>query len=74
MLIKDNNALLRAAEAHYQAQRAEALAVLEVYFTNSVGIGEHSNLLDEVKKWTSALTEAEDNLSTLQNHFFKGKK
>jgi len=74
MLVKNNNALIKAAEAHYQAQRSEALAVLEVYFTNPVGIGEHSNLLDEVKKWTSALTEAEDNLKTLQAHFLQGKK
>ena len=73
MLVK-KNAMLKAAEAHYQAQKAEALAVLEVYFTNPVGIGEHSNLLDEVKKWTTVLTEAEDNLKTLQVHFLKEKK
>ena len=39
------NKLLRAALSQYEAQRDEALAVLEVYFNNSVGIGEHSNLL-----------------------------
>ena len=61
--------LLKAALAHYRAQRAEALATLDVYFTNSVGIGEHSNLLDEVKKWTTVLTESEENITTLQKHF-----
>jgi putative heme iron utilization protein len=74
MLVKNDNALLVAAQAHYEAQRAEALAVLEIYFNKSVGIGEHSNLLDEVKRWTSVLTEAEDNLDTLLRHFPKGKK
>ena len=60
------NKLLKAALSHHEDQRDEALAVLEVYFNNSVGIGEHSNLMDEVKKWTSKLSEAEENLRTLK--------
>ena len=43
--------LLEAALSRYRAQRDEALAVLEVYLTDAVGIGEHSNLLDEITKW-----------------------
>jgi len=69
-----NSLLLDAAIAHYESQKAEALAVLQVYFLNSVGIGDHSNLLGEIKKWTSTLTEAEDNLKTLNKHFVKEKK
>ncbi len=42
------NNLLQAALSHYQAQKDEAIAVLEVYFENPVGIGEHSNLLQEI--------------------------
>ena len=57
--------------AHYESQKAEALATLEVYFTNSVGIGDHSNILGEIKKWTTALTEADDNLKTLNEYFVK---
>ena len=63
------NKLLKASLSHYQAQRDEALAVLEVYFNNSVGIGEHSNLLKEILEWTEKLTEAEENISTLNAHF-----
>ena len=63
------NKLLKAALSKYEAQRDEALAVLEIYFNNPVGIGEHSNLLDEVLDWTQKLTEAEENISTLQNNF-----
>ena len=63
------NKLLKAALSHYEAQRDEALAVLEVYFNNSVGIGEHSNLLKEILEWTEKLTEAEENISTLKTHF-----
>lgn len=63
------NKLLQAALSHYEAQRDEALAVLEVYLNNPVGIGEHSNLLDEIKEWTHKLAEAEENISTLNKYF-----
>jgi hypothetical protein len=63
------NKLLKAALSQYEAQRDEALAVLEVYFNNSVGIGEHSNILKEISEWTQKLSEAEENISTLQKHF-----
>lgn len=63
------NKLLKAALSQYEAQRDEALAVLEVYFNNSVGIGEHSNLLKEISEWTQKLSEAEENISTLKSHF-----
>jgi hypothetical protein len=65
------NKLLKAALSQYEAQRDEALAVLEVYFNNSVGIGEHSNLLKEILEWTQKLTEAEENISTLTSHFYE---
>lgn len=63
------NKLLKAALSYYQAQKDEALAVLEVYFESSVGIGEHSNLLKEVTEWTQKLTEAEENIRTLEQKF-----
>ena len=63
------NKLLKAALSQYEAQRDEALAVLEVYFNNSVGIGEHSNLLKEISEWTQRLSEAEENISILNKHF-----
>ena len=59
------NNLLKAAFSHYQAQKDEAIAVLEVYFDNPVGIAEHSNLVREVVEWTQKLTDADENLETL---------
>ena len=55
--------LYRAALARFEAQKQEALATIEIYLNNSVGIGEHSNLLDEVEKHTSALADAEEKIS-----------
>jgi hypothetical protein len=63
------NKILKAALSQYEAQKDEALAVLEVYLNNSVGIGEHSNLLNEVMQWTQKLSEAEENISSLKKHF-----
>ncbi len=65
------NRLLKAALSHYEAQRDEAIAILFVYFNQSVGIGEPSKLLSEITAWTEKLTEAEDNLATLKKHFME---
>ena len=66
--------LLEAALSRYRAQRDEALAVLEVYLTDAVGIGEHSNLVDEITKWTQVLSEAEENIETIKRHYLTPKK
>ena len=66
---RTQNNLLLAAEAHYKAKVEEAKAHLEILFNYAVGIGEHTNLLDEVKKWTKELAEAEECLVTLEENF-----
>ena len=63
------NKLLMAAIDTYQAQRTEALAHLDLLFNDATMIGEHSDLLTEVKKWTESLAQAEENLETLRNNF-----
>ena len=67
------NQLIQAAIDSYQAQRTEALAHLDILFNDAVGIGEHTDLLTEVKKWTMSLAEAEDCLNVLNTHFYVGK-
>ena len=63
------NQLIQAAIDSYQAQRTEALAHLDLLFNDATMIGEHSDLLTEVKKWTENLSQAEENLETLRNNF-----
>ena len=62
---ESTNSLYHAAICHFEAKASEAKAVLELYFENSVAVGDHSNVLDEITKWTQILAEAEDCLSTL---------
>ena len=63
------NKLLMAAIDSYQAQKTEALAHLDLLFNDATMIGEHSDLLTEVKKWTESLSQAEENLETLNRNF-----
>ena len=63
------NKLLMAAIDSYQAQKTEALAHLDLLFNDATAIGEHTDLLTEVKKWTESLATAEDCLSTLDKNF-----
>ena len=63
------NQLIQAAIDSYQAQRTEALGHLDILFNDTVGIGEHTDLLTEVKKWTESLSQAEENLETLKRNF-----
>ena len=62
-----------AAIDAYQAQKTEALAHLDILFNDAVGIGEHTDLLTEVRKWTESLAQAEENLQVLDSHFYVGK-
>ena len=63
------NQLIQAAIDSYQAQRTEALAHLDLLFNDATMIGEHTDLLTEVKKWTDSLSQAEDNLNVLRENF-----
>ncbi len=63
------NKFYTAALSHWKSQRDEALATLELYFHKSVGIGEHSKILDEIHIWTAKLSEANENLESLKKYF-----
>jgi hypothetical protein len=64
-----NNNLVNAAKKKYEAQIEEALATLHIYFNNSVGIGEHPDLLAEVDKYVGMLESASGKLSVLNKYF-----
>jgi len=70
-LINMENLLFEATLKHYEAKEAEAKAVLSIYFTSSVGIGEHSDLLEEIKKYTQLLDQAQSAIKTLKENFLK---
>ena len=59
----------KAAISYWEAQKDEAVATLELYFQKSVGIGEHSKVLQEINDWTCKLSEANENLESLEKFF-----
>tara|TARA_Y100001963_G_C6430177_1_gene286689 strand:- start:286 stop:498 length:213 start_codon:yes stop_codon:yes gene_type:complete len=65
------NKLLKAAKDKYEAQKSEALAHLEILFDQSVGIGEHTDILAEIDKWILQLSTADENLKTIEKHLEK---
>jgi len=63
------NNLYKALISHYNSQIDEAVATLDIYFNKVVGIGEHSDLLLELKKYTELLDSADSKLTTLKKYF-----
>ena len=63
-------AILDALRARYEAEIAEADATANIYLSNSVGIGEHPQHIEEVDKLINKIAEAEDKIAVLER--FKG--
>ena len=61
------NAILEALRQRYEAHIAEAHATINIYLTNSVGIGEHPQHLEEIDKQLGKIAEAEDKLDSLES-------
>jgi hypothetical protein len=67
------NLFVKALQDHYVAQISEAVATLNLYLNNSVGIGEHSDLLAEVKKYVEILDSADSKLNTINKYINSNK-
>ena len=63
-MLKD--VIIQALKDKYNAQISEAEATLKIYFTNSVGIGEHPQHVEECDKLIGKIAEAEDKLQVLK--------
>ena len=59
-------AILDALEAQYQADIAHADATLKIYFESSVGIGEHSQHVEECNKLIDKIANAKEKLEVLK--------
>ena len=60
-------AILNALRAKYEAEIAEADATINIYLTNSVGIGEHPHHIEEVDKQVEKIANAKEKLETLDD-------
>jgi hypothetical protein len=62
------NLKLRALKSRYNAQKDNAFATLEVYLTNSAGIGEHPQIMDEIDKLIRSIADADGCLETISKY------
>tara|TARA_B100002019_G_scaffold207167_1_gene179910 strand:- start:4816 stop:5055 length:240 start_codon:yes stop_codon:yes gene_type:complete len=60
------NRFYRALESRYQAKIEEAVATLNLYFNNSVGVGEHPDIVDVLDKYMTMLESNQSKLDTLR--------
>ena len=58
--------MLEALEKKYEADIASVDATIQIYLSNSVGIGEHPQHLEEIDKQLSKIVEAEEKQNALQ--------
>ena len=56
---------LDAAKKYYEAIAAEAEVTIDMYLNNSVGIGEHPGVMEELRKQIEKLGEARDGIDTI---------
>ena len=58
--------MINALRARYEADIAEADATINIYLTNSVGIGEHPQHLQEIDKLLAKIGHAKEKLESLE--------
>ena len=56
---------LDAAKKYYEGLAAEAEVTIDMYLNNSVGIGEHPGVMEELRKQIEKLGEARDGIDTI---------
>jgi hypothetical protein len=56
---------LKATRLHFEAKAAEAEETIKVYLTNAAGIGEHPQVMEELRLQIQHLTDAKDNILTI---------
>ncbi len=58
--MNDDQSLTKALYSHFLAKRDRAQATLNLYLKNSVGVGEHAGILDDMIKLVEDLASAEE--------------
>jgi hypothetical protein len=61
--------LINALKLRYEAQKMEAIATLEVYLKNPVGIGEHPQIIEEMDKLVHVIADVDGCLAALNSVF-----
>ena len=61
--------MIKALLAHAQGDIAKHKANVEIYLTNPVGIGEHSNIMEAIEEELNMIAKYQDQIDMIQKHF-----
>ena len=61
--------IIKALLAHAQGDIAKHKANVEVYLTNPVGFGEHSNVMEAIEEELNMIAKYQDQIDVIQKHF-----
>tara|TARA_B100001250_G_scaffold124078_1_gene105440 strand:+ start:185 stop:388 length:204 start_codon:yes stop_codon:yes gene_type:complete len=61
--------IVKALLAHAQGDIAKHRANVEVYLTNPVGIGEHSNVMEAIEEELNMIAKYQDQIDVIQKYF-----
>ena len=61
--------LLKALLSHAQGHLEKHKANVEIYLENSVGIGEHSDVMESIEKELDMVAKYHDQVEILQKYF-----
>lgn len=65
---------VKALESKYQAKIDESLAVIDLYLSKPVGVGEHPDILDVLDKHLEILDNNKSKLDTLRGLITTGEQ
>jgi|TARA_B110000908_G_C10265055_1_gene462995 hypothetical protein len=61
--------LVKAARMHAEGELERAKTNIMVYMKNSVGIGEHSDIVEAIQEELDKMAMATDRIEMLERHF-----
>ena len=61
--------MISALLAHAQGDTQKHKMNVEVYLTNPVGIGEHSNVMEAIEEELNMIAKYEDQVTVIKKHF-----
>ena len=67
--VKMKTRIIEALVANAEGNIAKHKMNVEVYLSNPVGVGEHSDILETVQTEIDKITHYEDQLATIRKHF-----
>ena len=65
----NRNNMIEALKAHAEGHIKKHSANVEIYLNNSMGIGEHSDILETIEKELEVIAKYDDQLHVLRKYF-----